>query len=387
MAKIRKRKLVSNKGKTTRWVYLVDYRPPGDKRRAKQFPTRKEAEAWMHQAMVDIKDGLHVPDSKSVTLKDAGKMWLGAVEFTRQRRSATIKQYKTHLNRHICDRGIGIGGVKLSQLTSAGIVKFHQDLAKKKSLSTADKVLKSLKSILKEAQLRGLIKVNVAMPVGMYKRSITNKYARIPPREDVVTLLRGAPEKLWRPMLYVAALCGLRAGELRALTWARVNLKSGIIKVDQAADLNSEITTPKSQAGYRDVPMPPGVVAELRRWKLACPSSPLKLVFPNRAGNVLAQNAIYRNLWGKLMRQFGFIVGGEKIGGKIEGGRPAFRFHDLRHVAASLYIKSGADPKRLSVIMGHSSIKITFDLYGHLWDDLEGDRALAQGAEKALFSD
>ncbi|MCH7807305.1 MAG: site-specific integrase [Proteobacteria bacterium] len=387
MAKIRKRKLVSNKGKTTRWVYLVDYRPPGDKRRAKQFPTRREAEAWMHQAMVDIKDGLHVPDSKSVTLKDAGKMWLGAVEFTRQRRSATIKQYKTHLNRHICDRGIGIGGVKLSQLTSAGIVKFHQDLAKKKSLSTADKVLKSLKSILKEAQLRGLIKVNVAMPVGMYKRSITNKYARIPPREDVVTLLRGAPEKLWRPMLYVAALCGLRAGELRALTWAKVNLKSGIIKVDQAADLNSEITTPKSQAGYRDVPMPPSVVAELRRWKLACPSSPLKLVFPNRAGNVLAQNAIYRNLWGKLMRQFGFIVGGENVNGKIEGGRPAFRFHDLRHVAASLYIKSGADPKRLSVIMGHSSIKITFDLYGHLWEDLEGDKALAQGAEKALFSD
>lgn len=70
----------------------------------------------------------------------------------------------------------------------------------------------------------------------------------------------------------------------------------------------------------------------------------------------------------------------------LKDGKPAFRFHDLRHVAASLFIDAGANPKRLMAIMGHSSIKVTFDLYGHLWEDLEGDQSLAARAEESLFA-
>ena len=72
---------------------------------------------------------------------------------------------------------------------------------------------------------------------------------------------------------------------------------------------------------------------------------------------------------------------------KIYGGElaPGFRFHDLCHAAASLFIEVGMPPKRLCQVMGHSSIQVTFDLYGHLWPDDIGDAAMANLAQDALF--
>jgi integrase len=59
--------------------------------------------------------------------------------------------------------------------------------------------------------------------------------------------------------------------------------------------------------------------------------------------------------------------------------KPRYTFHCLRHTAASLFIEQGWTPKKLMTVMGHSSIQMTFDLYGHLWKTLEDDaKAVAQ---------
>ena len=112
--------------------------------------------------------------------------------------------------------------------------------------------------------------------------------------------------------------------------------------------------------------MAPMVLNRLKKWKLECPPNDLDLVFPNEAGKVMAQNCIHQNLWAKL--------------------NPGFPFHRLRHVAASLFIAADMKPKRLQEVMGHSSIQVTFDLYGHLWPDDLGDTAMARRAQEALFS-
>ncbi|TDI94732.1 MAG: site-specific integrase [Caldithrix sp.] len=228
-----------------------------------------------------------------------------------------------------------------------------------------------------EAQVQGKIKVNVALPVKPYKKHSQKKRADIPPLEDVRGLLEYAPVNLWRPILFVAAMCGLRAGEIRALQWSNIDVERGIISVTRSADIYSQVYPPKSEAGTRDIPVPRIVLKELKLWKMASKPNKENLVFPNTVGNLMAPSSIHQNFWKKALRDLGLVT---------EDGKGKFRFHDLRHVAASLYIKSGAQPKKLSVIMGHSSIKITFDLYGHLWEDLEGDRALAEGVENALFS-
>jgi integrase len=54
-------------------------------------------------------------------------------------------------------------------------------------------------------------------------------------------------------------------------------------------------------------------------------------------------------------------------------GAPLFKFHALRHFAASLWIELGFTPKRLQAMLGHSSVQMTFDRYGHLFPSLEDD--------------
>ena len=67
-------------------------------------------------------------------------------------------------------------------------------------------------------------------------------------------------------------------------------------------------------------------------------------------------------------------------------GKPRFGIHALRHAAASLFIEQGWSPKKIQTILGHSSITMTFDVYGHLFQDLEADVALMEKVERDLLA-
>lgn len=64
--------------------------------------------------------------------------------------------------------------------------------------------------------------------------------------------------------------------------------------------------------------------------------------------------------------------------------QPAFGPHTLRHVYASLQIAQNVSPKRLQKLMGHSTLKLTLDTYGHLWPDESEDRERARNVELSL---
>ena len=89
----------------------------------------------------------------------------------------------------------------------------------------------------------------------------------------------------------------------------------------------------------------------LKKWKIECPPTELDLVFPNEAGKPIdANNLVKRSFEGALRR-----AGVRKI-----------RFHDLRHSYASLMIFQGEHPKYIQSQMGHASVSVTMDVYGHL---------------------
>jgi hypothetical protein len=107
----------------------------------------------------------------------------------------------------------------------------------------------------------------------------------------------------------------------------------------------------KTKASRRRVDLPGELVAELRRWRLQCPPGAHDLVFPNGAGNPENYgNLLNRGFYPALRRS----------------GLRKIRFHDLRHTFASLLIANGEHPKRIQALMGHSSINVTMDVYGHL---------------------
>lgn len=174
--------------------------------------------------------------------------------------------------------------------------------------------------------------------------------------------------------------------ELRGLRWPDVDLEAGVIHVRQRADSWGKMGPPKSKAGKRDIPLAPLVLNTLRQWRIDCPKGELDLVFPNNRGKIERMWNIHEHTWYPLQNKCGLTA---DTGKKDADGNPIsshrYCFHMLRHAAASLFIAYlGWTPKRLQTVMGHSSINMTFDLYGHPFENIEADRADMAKIEAAV---
>jgi integrase len=194
----------------------------------------------------------------------------------------------------------------------------------------------------------------------------------------------------------VAVFCGLRASELRGLRWADVDFEGRLINVTQRADASHNIGKLKSKAAYRSLRLSTLVLNALREWKLACPKGDLDLIFPNGLGKVES----YANLIDRGFGPIQIAVGVTRLVPVADdAGKPVinnagaavmrevarYGLHALRHACASLWIEQGHNPKQIQKLMGHSSIKVTFDTYGHLFADDEADQRAAEGVELRLL--
>lgn len=321
---------------------------------------------------------MHTPDSTSITVLEAGELWL-TKSANKGLEPSTVRQRRQHLDLHIKPM---LGGVKLSKLTPPMVESFCDKLLENRSQELASKVLVSLKALLKEARRRELVSRNAASDTKIAKAARHEDKVRIPAKSEVCGMLELSTKlwpatRPWRALLVTAMLTGLRLSELRGLTWTAVDLTTGILRVTQRADFRGTIGSPKSKAGKRTVPLMPMARNTLRAWKLACPKTEGDLVFPGGVnGKILRTDDVHRRCWRPLLRSLGLE----------DSDGPRYTFHSLRHVAASLMIESGMQPKKLQAIMGHSSIKLTYDVYGHLWASAEDDAAAMEQAEKRLFS-
>jgi integrase len=384
MASIRKRTWRSKDGEQTAWV--ADYFDQNGKRHIKTFDTKKSAAGWLVETQSEVKRGVHTPESASITLAEAAEIWIEKGELESLERS-TLRQYRNHVDLHI--RGSRIGSEKLARLSTPAIEAFRDDLLKKCSRPMARKVLTSLKSILGEAQRRGLVAHNAAQPVKVDTKKRDQRRLAvgrdIPSKEEIQTILSRADGR-WRPLLLTAIFSGMRASELRGLTWDDVDLERKVLHVRQRANLWGEIGAPKSGAGHRSIPMSPMVVNALREWRLVCPKGELRLVFPNGAGNVENHaNITNRGLYA-LQFDTGMVAPDpdEKDENANPVMKPKYGMHALRHFFASWAIERGFSPKRVQTLLGHSSIQMTFDVYGHLFPSLEDDHAKFAAGELAL---
>jgi integrase len=392
MATVRKRTWKS--GGETKTAWIADYFDQDGKRHIKTCKTKKEADGFLVQARHEVARGVHTPENASITVAEAGKLWIETGEIEKLERS-TLRQYGNHLKLHINPL---IGGVKLARLSTPGIEAFRNELLKKGSRAMARKVLSSLKSILGEAQRRGLIAQNSAQPVKVdVKKRDQRKLAvgrDIPSKEEVQSILKNADGR-WRPLFITAIFTGMRSSELRGLTWDDIDFDKKVIHVRQRADHWGVMGAPKSAAGHRDVPMSPMVVNALKEWRLACPrheaaegaSGHLWLVFPNGNGRVENHANIANRGFYALQLAAGIAVPDPEE--RDDDGNPAMKpkygMHALRHFFASWAIEQGFSPKRLQTLLGHSSIQMTFDVYGHLFPSLEDDHAKFAAGELSLI--
>jgi integrase len=387
-------------------AWVVDYSDQHGKRRLKTFARKRDADIYQARVAIDVRAGTHTADSDSMSVARAGELWLqdreaAGLELT------TLANYRVYLERHIT---LLIGAAKLSQLTVPAVRAFEDQLRQERRSPTLVRaVMRTLGAILADAQERGNVAQNVVRSLrqrrhrGGERRHDRRRKGKlkigvdIPSPAEIRALIPHLQGR-WRPLLLTAIFTGLRSSELRGLRWSDVDLKRGEIHVRQRADSLNKIGPPKSEAGERTIPLPPSVANALREWKLVCPQSELGLVFPTPRGKVQTRFVIVEHGLCPALLAAGVAAPILDSSGKQtrdRDGKPIViakypGMHALRHFYASWCINGKVDgglelpPKLVQERLGHASIAITIDTYGHLFPRGDDGAELA-AAERAFL--
>jgi len=193
---------------------------------------------------------------------------------------------------------------------------------------------------------------------------------------------RASTAARWRTLVLVAGWGGLRWGELAGLRAGRVDTGRGRVQVVTQLDPAGKVwSEPKTRTSRRWVTLPPGVALELAAHVEDL--DPDDLVWTLPAGGPLQHSRWMQRVWYPAVARAGLgtyeITKGEYSPGRRKKRTTARyegpRFHDLRHTSAALAVAAGAHPKALQMRMGHSSIQVTLDRYGHLFPEVDDSLA------------
>jgi len=385
---VRRRIWTTPKGERKQ-AWIVDYADLSGTRRQQTFDKKRDADAYHDKVKNEVRAGIHTPISSSPTIAAAGKLWLERADEVKLERG-TREQYRAHLDLHITPL---IGEVKLAQLTLPMVRGFEGTLAKDRSPIMVRKILTSLGSILADAQERGLVAQNVVSHLRRNRRNGSERHAEkrrrgklkvgvdIPTPDEIRIIIQHLTNH--RSTILTAIFAGLRASELRGLRWQDIDLKRAVIHVRQRADRYRQIGPVKSVAGERTIPLPPMLVNTLREWKLACPKSELGLAFPDAHGGLASWKDIVEGAFHPAQVAAGVADARGKA--KYRG------LHALRHFYASWCINRRVEGglelplKLVQARLGHASIQMTADRYGHLFPSGDDGAELA-AAEQALLA-
>jgi integrase len=361
-------------GETKEVTYwLADYTDGSGRRHQVRFKRKAEAEDHERDSKVAIRAGTHVSLDSNLTVADVAEKWIKKVE-ANERERATVRQYREHIRLHIVPR---IGVVKLAKLQKGHVEGFRDKLIEDLSRPMAHKVLRSLKSMLKVVRCSHLAD-DVKVEIDKRKKKKLEVGRDIPSTEEVARMVKAAKQPKMRALLMMATTTGLRASELRGLRWSDVDLlKARELHVRQRADRWNKIGPPKSESSRRTIPLGPELILALKEWKLACPKS--DLVFPTKTGAIEHHKNMIRSLAPVM-----------KAAHVLKNDKPKYALHAFRHFFASWCInpadRGGRElpAKVVQTLLGHSSIMMTLDVYGHLFRD-KTDKAELAASEKALF--
>jgi integrase len=280
-------------------------------------------------------------------------------------RPSTLRGYRQALDDVLLP---ALGPKRLSEITRGELHQLVQRLTREgRKPSTVRNVLLPLRATFRDALAAEIVHWNpctgLRLPVDRGRRDRV-----IAPGEATVMLatLADRDRALWATAMYA----GLRRGELMALRWTEVDLVACSLRVERSYDPVARIFgPPKSRAGLRVVPVPAVLRDHLQAHRNRADESCQPLVFarstlagrrrgPDGPFNDAAVMARARKAW------------------EDHGIVPA-SLHVCRHAYGTLMIAAGETPKAVQTYVGHSSITITFDRYGHLFPAAEEASAAA----------
>lgn len=283
--------------------------------------------------------------------------WLEPI-LGRRLRPTTLALYRGLWRRHLDPE---LGDYRLASLTRFDIEEFiARRSAAGVGAATLGAAVRLLQRILEAAVDSRRIVANPARGVG--QPALPHSEMRFLMPEEVERLVACTPLR-WRAFVTLAAWCGLRFGEIAALKVERIDFLRRQIRVEESlAEVGGRLHTgpPKTKA-KRSVAVPPFVVEALAEHLRRYPPGPGGLVFTSPKGGPVRRTNFRNRVWEPAIRA---------------AGLEPLRFHDLRHTAVALAIAAGGHAKAIQARLGHSSVAMTLDRYGHLMEGLDGDVAM-----------
>jgi integrase len=355
------------------------------------------------------------------TIRQAGERWVRHVESEGRERS-TWKAYERQLKQHIyptlIERPGGIelafGDLDIEDATAPDCEALKNALVRQLKPKYARRMLTVVKMVFNDCVRRGRPLHNPALAVKVKVVKRADRRVKIPSKDELHGIIAAArtiapaAPTLAEAWTLTTLITGLRPSENRgaAIEDLVLEAKRPGIKVERRADQWNMIGPVKTETGRRFVPLAPEAVALLRRWLLTVPRGEgfkdpetgrtLHLLFPNSLGHVLPHSNLHNLVWVPVLAKAGLVEwrpSHDKHGRPKRGddgkplliATPRYPVNMLRHLCASLKIEQGIDPKTLMQEMGHSSIQVTYDVYGHLFRERDGDGAIVAGIGRELL--
>jgi len=358
--------------------YRARYRGTDNKQRSKTFTTKRDARDWLADQRTAKRDGTwRDPGLAKITFESLVEQWR---QQSGHLTPKTVAGYESVLGKWVIPatpkpgqptlKGRKIGAVRKSDIRKILTYMEHEANA---SPSTRRNVLNVCRAVFRVAVDDELLVTSPAKGI---------KIERAPKREqtfltaDEVEAVANAIPEPYDTLVRFAAYTGLRAGEIAALRVGRVDLMRGTIDVrDAFTEVHgAQVLGDTKSHRRRTVGLPRFLCDELAvylaREGIAADRSAFVFRSPTKVPSrvpderkPLRQSNFYRRL-------FKPAVEAADIGKHV-------RFHDLRHTCVALLIGQGAHPRAVMERMGHSSITVSMDTYGHLFPSL--DEALTDG--------
>jgi integrase len=339
------------------------------KQRSKHgFPTKSAANAWVIETLSGIKRRVDVEPSKE-TVEEFGAAWLEAIKPPAGNlRLGTWQGYRTMWNAYVLP---ALADVRVQELTAEELDLFFRKLLEngrvKGGGSLSPDTVRHVRVVLGKALTYGVRKGKLLKNVV----ALTEPVEQEKPTHKVWT-----PDELRRFLEFIAgdrlfalwhleSVTGLRRSELTGLSWPAVDLDKGRISIRATMAYEGPysvrlIELTKRDSSRRQIAIDPQTVAILRSWK--------------------KRQAEERLAWGEAWSNHNNLVFTREDGSPIhpelvsdwfdalgrKAGLPRITFHELRHTYATLSLQAGIPVKVVSQRLGHSSIKVTFDLYAHV---------------------
>ena len=346
------------------WEARFSYLDPdtGARRRASFYgPSAKAVRDKLKTARERLDAGAPVKDATR-TVGDWLAHWRATTLAVSDRKESTRVLYANLCRKHL--EPAPFGAIPLDRLRPTNIEALVLAMrAKSLSDSTIRQTYTVLRAGLDGAVRDGLLARSPAALVA--RPGVPRTEARHLGASDVTAVLKHAQSSRYHAALVLIAATGVRRGECLGLSWDRVDLDAGTLKVAATiARVNGRltITEPKTDRARRTIPLSPAVVAMLKRHKAAQAAEKLRaggqwqdcgLVFTTELGASVDPRNLLR------------VIEGAARAAGIEG----VGIHTLRHSAAVRWLERGVHIKAVADLLGHSSIAITGDVYGHTSDD------------------